>query len=592
VVINVAPSSFAYSSDPISGAVTLDWSTINGADGYRLSLSDGSSVQSADAYYTFDHPLDANTPMTVSVAGLVETGSVVCNGPESIPFTIALQQSRMTSAVFDGQNLSAAWAPVAGASGYRLSLQKSGAPNVEEAHFDVNADQTKGKWPFTPSDTDAVYVVGIQTVFAGNTAPISDLVNIYQPGFIPSRELASSSFPYLVPAPSMAGAFAAPTGHTIDLFLSSIGEVDAGNLPVSNGPFTFAANPDANTAPIYPYVLSMASDSAVWTFGAEPIRTELRAHYVDFLKALEDAGVVPWGLQIVQENISRYMPQTFQETLYYAFGLSFPSAVTGDTLGSCDLRPGMVLRVIAEPYQSMTQNSGLQWSNGYVGGAAVDYDVQSFIDTSGNITTGFDSFVAQLVAGGAMTVNPPPEHASTQQQGGIGDAADAYYPGFRTPFYRMFNPVTLPSPSAPCPTDTTQNFVIAAADSYADLCLTRNVPGGASPVLYFRGRTVLRPCIRVILDGEPRTVTVGTTVGNLLEQAGRNPMPAGLPLVGLKLWRSLGPVVLDPRASLSTQNSYQVRFDWMNEANYAPGWTALSLPLLAGDIVVTNAGQG
>src|SRR5690606_37937415 len=112
------------------------------------------------------------------------------------------------------------------------------------------------------------------------------------------------------------------------------------------------------------------------------------------------------------------------EILYYGYGLSFPSQETGVTQGYTDLRPGMVLRWIAEPYQTVTQSSSLQWSNGYVGGPVVDYDVGSFIDSSGAITTGTDAFIGQLVAGGAMTVNPPPSHVSTQQAGGIADAAD------------------------------------------------------------------------------------------------------------------------------------------------------------------------
>lgn len=593
-VLDAAPQVSGFATDAVTGISTLSWSEISGATAYLLELSDGTTVSVSSASYAFPDPLPVSTPASVSIRAQSATGGATSTGPPGPPFTLATAQPAILSAGYDGVEATASWAPVAGASGYRISVLKAGTPVTVETSFDAPGSAVSGAWPYTPAQPGATYSVAVQARFqsgsAAGSGPASPALPLFQSGFFTSASPASTAYPYLFPAAALATAMATTPSAEIALYLPQIGGAEPlSGLPITEGPFTLATNPDTATSAAYPYRLSMAADSEVWSFDTAPIRTALRSSYIAFLKTVESTGgATPWGILLLQNAISRYMPQTFQELLYYAYGLSFPSLATGDTLGYADLRPGMVLRVIADPYQTVTESSSLQWSNGYVGGPAVDYEVGSFVDTAGATTTGTDSFIGQLVAGGAMTVLPPPSHASTQQAGGIADAADLYFPGFRTPFYRLFAPAALAGASAPCPTNTPSNFVIAAAATYNDLLLTGNVPGGASPIVYFRGRAVLRPCLRVTLDGAQLTVPVGATVGNLLEQAGRATPPASLAMTDLSVKRGLGAAVTDAAAPLSTGAYYAVRFDWKTQAAFGPGWTPLSLPLLPGDIVSTG----
>lgn len=65
------------------------------------------------------------------------------------------------------------------------------------------------------------------------------------------------------------------------------------------------------------------------------------------------------------------------------------------------------------------------------------------------------------------------------------------------------------------------------------------------------------------------------------------PVPAALPVHGVRVLRGLGAAVLDPTAALGT-GAWPLRLDWSGLGNYAPGWTPLAVPLLPGDAVITT----
>lgn len=590
-VIALAPRVTKLTTDPLSGQAALFWEPVANATQYGLVFGDGSVTSTAGPSYDFPVAPAPNTELTVTLRAMnVPNGAV---GPASPAVALATGQASLLRADYDGVNASAAWTRVPGASGYRVSVRQSGGTPTEVAFFNAPADADSASFPFTPPDASQAYALSVQGLFGNSpdqsSGPGSPALPLFNAGYFASSAAAATAYPYLYPATSLATVSAAQPGQAITLYLPEIGgATPLRDLPLVQGAFNLQANPDGATNTDYPYLLGFAADSAVWTFTAEPVRNGLQADYVAFLKAAEQtAGVVPWGIALLQQVISRYMPQTFQETLYYAYGLTFPGAGAGSAYA--DLRPGMVLRVAAEGYQAITETSTLKWSSGYVAGPVVDYDVGGFTDTAGNWTVGYDSFIGQLVAGAALSVSPPPFHAQTQQEGGVADAADLYFPGFRTPFYRLFIPTSLASASAPSPTATPNSFVLAAAPTYSALTTTVNTPGGAYPVAYFRGRAVVRACIRVSLDGNQHVVPVGTTVGNLLERCGRLTAPSPAQLKGLRVTRALGPVVLDPAQPLSVAAGYPIRFDWKTQPQYAPGWNALTLPLLPGDSVDTRA---
>jgi trimeric autotransporter adhesin len=126
--------------------------------------------------------------------------------------------------------------------------------------------------------------------------------------------------------------------------------------------------------------------------------------------------------------------------------------------------------------------------------------------------------------------------------------------------------------------------VLAAASTFLGLCNATSAPSANTTVAYFRGRAVLKACMRVTLDGVGQVVPVGTTLANLLEQSGRLMPAVPPPLVGVHIERGLGGAVLDPNAP-SQPAGVALHLDWQaaNSAAYGPGWGVASLPLLPGD---------
>jgi len=589
------PQVRAYATDPVSGTGTLSWTALDGITGYLLRLPTGQEIEVGEASTTLS-AAQLNSGGTASLV-TIRSSCVVDGrnllGPASAPFPLACTPVAGVAVSYDGATLTAHWGALADGQEYRVSALATvdGTTTVDQS-FVSTPGVLEQSWSYTPANAAAslsVVVQANQRVGAtDNVGPASLPSALYASAFIPSAETAAASFPHIIPALDLNTAMTgtAPS-QPLTLYVPEIGKTGPlTGLPITEGPFTLAAV--AGTA--YPYALSIAASGSgsPWVFDTQPIRPATLLAYVAFLTALETAGAAPWGILALQDALARVMPQTFQEILYYGFGLSFPSADTGATLGSVDLRPGMVLRVAASPYQAISQSSSaLRWSNGYVAGPVVDYEVGQFVDSSGNITTGWDSFIGQLVGGGALSVNPPPSHDTTQQMGGVADVADLYFPGFITPFYRLFVPSSLDGASDPAPTDTPSNFTLAAATSFTALSTASNVPGGTVPVAYFRGRAVPRACLRVTLNGAPLVVPVGTTVANLLAQAGRLPMAAPLPTAGVTVIRSLGAAVLDPTAPAGSSR-WPLRLDWTGLGTYGQGWTPLSLPLLPGDSVTTS----
>lgn len=594
-VIDQAPQILTMLTDAITGTVTLTWSEISGATQYVLRFSNRNTESAESAEYIFSTAPSANESLSVTVEAQSTDTTTKINsiGPASPCYDLVTGQPKIIRASYDGVNVSVKWERISNATGYRISVQQPGAAPSEAKSFDAEGFENSAVFPFAPPDKEQTYIAKVQGYFAGpngaSTGPVSQPLPLFQPGFFTSSAANNVAYPNIYPATSMATVYASPPSEDITLFLPHIGgTTPLKELPITQGAFNLEENPDTASNAAYPYRLTIAKDSEAWAFSAEPVRSTLQTDYVAFLKNAEQtAKVVPRGISLLQQAIFRYMPQTFQETLYYAYGLNFPGAGAGSA--SVDLRPGMVLRVAVDTYQALTGSSSLQWSTGYTGGSVLEYDVGSFIDTSGNWNLGFDNFIGQLVAAGALTVSPPPFHESTQQEAGIADAADLYFPGFRTPFCRLFIPTALATPNEACPTDTPKSFVLAAAPTYDALTTVVNTPDGTNPVAYFRGRAVVRVCIRISLNGNEIVVPVGTTVANLLERLGRLTPPATAQLKELIVKRALGPVVLNPAQPLSPSASYQVRFDWKTQPEYAPGWNALSLPLLPGDSIITES---
>jgi hypothetical protein len=579
-----APDGLTLTTDAVSGNAVLSWQAVTGAAGYTIAFSDGrAAAQVTEARYPFPKAPAADVSLGVSVTPTATTDNVAVTGPASLPFALPTARADLGKADYDGSALDLEWSAVAGATAYRISVL-AGQETTPVQQVDTPDAATHYRLTPTFSDYTKTYRVVVQALAGSSSGPPSQARDLFHSGWFVSRAAASTYAPFAYPATSLATVMSSDLGQKGADILIYLPDLGAGTalrgLPLPQPPFTLAANPDRSSP--YPYTLSVPGTSSAWNFGTAPIRSDVLNAYVALLKAAEVAGAVPQGIVQLQQAIARYLPQTFQETLYYSYGLAFPNPSADIVYGSADLRPGMVLRVVFNDYMAVGGTNTQQWLNGYVGGSLIDYDVGSYLSSAG-WAVGFDAFIAQLVANGALSVTAPPTHPSLQLEGGMAEAADLFYPDFREPFYRLFFPTTLVSPSGVGTSQTAPNFVLAAAPTYTSLSTATNVPGPGSTVAYFRGRAVVKLCIRIVVNGNDTVVPIGTTVGNLLDRWSRQPPNVARALKGVKLERALEPVVLDAAAALDAARSYPVRLDWQTLPQYAPAWNALALPLLHGD---------
>jgi hypothetical protein len=563
------------STDAMSGMTTFSWAALTNATSYLLQPYLGglplvNPIPVTGTTYTYPVALYRDSDFTVNVAGVVTTNGVPVTGPFGPIYHPPTIQPVIGTASYDGVNASISWGFVSGSTGYRVSVLQGGQ---QQPIGTIDVTPTTNQVVFAPSITDPNRTYGaiVQSMIGTDTGPPSAQAPLFSPGFFVSTSPAATYAPFVYPATTLAQV-SSPTlgqsGTTAVIYLPSLG---AANISVpQQGPFALAQNTDPNTNAAFPYTLTIPGNSAAWVFSPAAVRAGVQNDYVTFLKNLEGAGALPGGIAAVQQAISRYMPQTFQETLYYAYGLDLVN-------GSVDLRPGMVLRVALDDYVAVGDQSISTWLDGYVGGTVVDYDIGSYV-AGGKWLAGPDALIAQLVASGALKVTAPPSSGSNMA--GVADAADLFYTDFVTPFYRLFFPPTLETPTGPGSVVPADNFALAAAASY--LALTQSSRAG-TPVAYFRGRAVARACIRVALNGVEAVVPVGTTVGNLLDSWACRPPGAPVGLDDLTVARSLGPVVLNPGVPFDVGQAYPVRLDWKTLAQYAPFQDALSLPLLHGD---------
>lgn len=571
-----APVVTTATTDPLTGTTNVTWSAVTGATSYNLQLyADGLPVGQPvvvpGTSSLLAQPLIPQAKLTATVAAVAGSSGLTVTGPAGLPFVLPTGQPVMQALDYNGTTVEMTWTRVPDATGYIISVYATGAT---QPVYQTQASAAATSSVFSPAiaDQTKTYQVVVQAARNGNSGPPSAPVALFTPAIFVSADLASIKAPYLFPATSLQR-----TASDSTLYLPDLGAGTALRQPLPNvGAFQLAQNSASATNSVFPYLLSIAATSEAWTFGAAPIRTQLQSDYVAFLQQAETAGVVPAGMALLQQVIARAMPQTFQETLYYAYGID-------PVQGCADLRPGMILRVVFNDYLNVGVTPTPVWLNGYTGGSTLDYDIGSYLSAQGTWTVGFDAFIAQLVTNGVMQVSPPQASVPGRTEAGIADAADLFYPAFRAPFYRLFFPTDLQSPTTPGSVFNADNFVLAAAASYALLNSTVRDPTTSNAVAYFRGRAVVKLCIRVVVNGVEQVVPIGTTVSNILERAGRLPPSTAVGLTGLRLERARGPVVQDATAACAIDGTYRVRLDWQHLAVYGPGWDALSLPLLHGD---------
>jgi hypothetical protein len=562
-------------ADPVSGAIVISWSPVPAATGYRVQLyrdglPSGAPADTGETRWTLEQSPAAGADMAVSVTAVrsvtADGQTVTVTGPASAAHRLPATRTTITAVAYDGANAAVSWQPSVAASGYTVTVLH-GSTVISQATAPATSSSATAGVELTDSAGD--YEVVVQVLSGSDAGPPAEPYPLLTPALFISADLPETSYPHVYPAVNPAVA-----RRDIVAYLPQLGGSGPLTQPeIDKDPFRLEETHDA----AFPYRLTIPADSKAWQFGPEPLRAEVQTAYAELLIAVEDAGGSAPGVTLLQDVIARLLPQTFQETLYYGWGLDLVK-------GTVDLRPGTILRVSSADYLYTGQAPNQPLLFGYLGGARSDIDVGSYRDGQGRWRVGYDLFAAQLVSSGVLEVTPPKTEPG-KSAAGVADGADLLFDGLRQPFHRLFVPPKLLSPTGIGSTMTTENFALAAAASFKQLRTVANYPE-RNPVGYFRGRAIVTPCAQVMVNGVIETVPVGTTVGNVLDQAAARPGGAAAPLSGLRLCRSVGSAAVDgssPPGRFVAGVVREVRFEWQKLPVYGPGFDALSLPLLPGD---------
>lgn len=586
--ILTAPRAGTATTDPVTNLATLQWTDAGKGLSYLVQFSDGTSQSSDTTKVTLTRPTIVGSGLHYQIAATRTVDGVTVTGPYSAPAEVPSAADTLVAVRYDGVAATASWTAPGGSETHVLSIYDDADAAAPAASATVGG--TTGALAFS-ADPDKTYSVHIQPVTAEGTGPSANTMPLFSPGLFVSRQPATDAVPYVYPAILQAdlGSDATnPPAREITLYLPQLGLTPGalGTDPIVSGPFTIASSGDADL----PYELTIAADAAVWAFDTTSIRPALQAHYVELLTRLESpgeglGGASPYGIYLVQSAIARMMPQTFDEQLYYNYGLSLS---TGAGSAFVDLRPGMVLRVVLGDYVSINEQSLPTWLNGYAGATVFDFEIGAY-HTNGAWRVGFDGFLNQLAAHNALQVPAPFKSVSGAGQSGVAAALDLYYPQLQQAYYRAFVPATLLSPSSTANANQVNlNFAIVAAASFTAINAAAPDPQQYATA-YFRGRSTLEAMIRVCVDGTQRLVPVGTSLGNLLEQLQLRPNVKGHS-GGLRLLRARGAGSTAVAAADNLTAQLEVMLDWQGGAVYAAGsgYDGYSLPLLAGDLIVTT----
>ncbi len=581
----VAGPTASIATDAISAASTLEWAPIAGASGYLIDLGLGGApvtVAATPTNYPLPAAAQASSALAARISAQFSSGSVRI-GALSSPATAALPAApAQVDADYDGIAIAAHWSAVPASEGYLLTAYDPATATVGAA-ISVDAPQLHTMLPLPAGSTGQDWQLVVQSQRAGVTGLASAPLPLINPGWYcaapaGSGPVASAALVPLANA-TQVQAFADAKGVALRWLLPMLGPAAlTGDLP-STGSFKLDTNADSN----FPYVLEISDTSTLWNFDGSSLRSSLRADLVKLLGDLEVCGAAPWGLDLVQRVIARGAPLTFQETLYVEYGLTGPASEIEQGYGSFDLRPGMILRASTAAYVYLEPDTVGDYINGFVGSSTVDCEI--CVDSSGNAWRPLlDSFVGQLIALGATSVEAPPAGGAGNTQGGVADGADLMFPKLAQNYLRVIVPDQLLSPNGPGSAQANAQFSIVGANTYAGLLAITSPPAPTTTYAFFGGRTLLKACIRVCVNGVPQVVELGTTLADVLNANGAAPAPATASLQGVELYRRLGPRVADASAALEPGASQPVFVGWRGLAAWGSA-SALSVPLLAGDEV-------
>ncbi len=512
-------------------------------------------------------------------------------GPSSPPVEVVVSDVNITDVYYDGAQVSAAWDVLMGSgiTGYQVDLWAEGNTHALASTTTNSNNATL----IATLANNTNYEVTVTPISNSSQGTASTPASVPLQGYYFS-DVSESNTPYLLRSekiPAVPNAKPAIALWLPNLFTTLPEGI---TLPASIDPnaagVPFGIEKTGNAT--LPYQLKAVANSAIWTFGSDNIRAAIKTQFQTMMNALEGLGLLPGAWWEVQQTFVQGMPLTFDETLYYAYGF--------DPINrSVNLQPGMRVTFDFEAHQFVgSEDTDL---NGFVGGGASQYNLGSYHYTiQGNeyLETGFSNFLSQL----PIEVD--------NNVGGGGGAIDMYANGFRKPYYKLLYPTTINSSDGNGSSNASTNVSILAADTMANLetyAQSRNfntLPATVA-LTFFRGRVVITPEVRVLVNGAPTYVPVGSSVRQLVEQFTSLPYTkgladqttagygsAGIVVTNIAYKRSTGKVVTAPFAAGATYTfgqSAPVQFSYQQLVEYENGSDFFDLPVLHGDTLTFNS---
>lgn len=532
----LAPASFgqgSYSAGQLSIAATLGDSAAG--DSFWLDvLVDGQRVARETILLSATPPAQPFTVAAALPAGSAAVARLVGLGPSALvpqgrDAAIPTVTPVVTGAEYDGASLHVSWqAPEApGVDGYLVSIANASVADqyVAGGASSATTIAVTLAYPFAAGVAVSVRAVaGAQgaTPFVKGPVGAALVPTLAGSAYAVAATTAGAPFVY---RRGVYQNLAGVTGQPIVLYLPNPFSGTATPTVPATGPATFQLEPHSGSA--LPYRLTIAA-TAWTTLGSQAPRVPLRDSYATFLSAVEDAGAYPWAIGLIRQLIAGAMPQTFEETLFYRYGLW-----RDDSIRIVDLMPGTRLRLANALYQTVTGGTS-QAKNGFVATGGETMDLVDAIPQGGGGTLpagakrslSVDSFLSLIYPGGGQA-NPAPVVAA--------GPIDFFAGTNRQAYYRLLYPTSFLSSGSTGSATITDNIALIGAATWKILAeVTRQyatsgtLPAGLNYyAAYFRGRSSITPLINVSVQGEPRWVPLGTSVRQLLSSQGLAPVFGG-----------------------------------------------------------------
>jgi len=565
-----------------AGASSLVWTAVDAASGYLVDLGLGDPAKLVAASPTqFSLPSGTQSSAALAprvAAQFLQSGASII-GLYSLAAVALPAAPAVVDSEYDGLSATVSWSDAGAADAFVVTAFDPGSGVIGATQrLPGSARETSLDLPLGNTGQDWQLVV--QSIYASVAGVPSDAQSLITAGWYLAAPAAGAAVASAacIPLDGARQLQSFSTGQGVDLawLLPPLAASALTSYPTCA---SFCIDSNSDTA--FPYLLKIDASSSLWTFDGSSIRSSLRTDLVQFLKDLESAGAEPWALLLVQSIIARGAPLTFQESLYVEYGLTGPAVEIEQPFGSFDLRPGMILRIATANYVSLDPDVSGDLLNGFVAGSSIDFDItcESIGESWRPLA---DTFIGQLVALGATSVAAPESGSGGNSQSGIADAGDLLYPTLATSFLRVIVPDAILTTTSGGSAQASEQFSIAGANSYLALCELTSPPATGTRYAFFGGRTLLKACIRVQVNGVSETVSIGTTLADVLAAHAAAPAPAASALAGIELRRRTGARVQSSDVAMNPAESQPVFVNWRGLQVWDSA-TALSVPLLSGD---------